>query len=160
MFFAILGCLMVFVVGRRRFSDSVGLLSAVLLSTNLLYYSHSRLIILDMVLAVCMSGTLWCFYESFVKPSKHHSKLLICLMYVFAALACLVKGLIGVILPGMVIFLWICFTRNWRKIPDMLYPPAIALFLLIFLPWHILMAYRHEDFLHKYQNCRMEFRPH
>ena len=149
-FFAILGCLMVFVVGRRRFSDSVGLLSAVLLSTNLLYYSHSRLIILDMVLAVCMSGTLWCFYESFVKPSKHHSKLLICLMYVFAALACLVKGLIGVILPGMVIFLWICFTRNWRKIPDVLYPPAIALFLLIFLPWHILMAYRHEDFLHKY----------
>jgi 4-amino-4-deoxy-L-arabinose transferase-like glycosyltransferase len=71
-------------------------------------------------------------------------------MYVFSALACLTKGLIGAVLPGMIAFTWMACTKNWLKIKEILYIPGILAFLVIFLPWHIALALRHDDFLHFY----------
>jgi 4-amino-4-deoxy-L-arabinose transferase-like glycosyltransferase len=71
-------------------------------------------------------------------------------MYVFAALACLAKGLIGAVLPGLVAFVWILYTKKWSKIREILYIPGILVFLAVFLPWHVAMALRHGDFLHFY----------
>lgn len=148
--FAILGCLCVFLIGRKCFSDTVGLLSGSILATNLLYYAHSHIIILDLVTSVFMCGTLWCFYTAFVQQKFVPKRSLIIWMYVLAALTCLTKGLIGIMLPGFVVFLWILFTKSWKKIPQMLSLPGISLFLLIAVPWHVVMAIRHEDFLYKY----------
>lgn len=148
--FAILGCLGVFLIGRKRFSDTVGLFSGSILATNLLYYAHSHIIILDLVTSVFMCGTLWCFYTVFVQQKFIPKRSLIIWMYVLAALTCLTKGLIGIILPGFVVFLWILFTNSWKKIPQMLSLPGIILFLLIAVPWHVVMSIRHEDFLYKY----------
>ncbi|MDR1334498.1 MAG: glycosyltransferase family 39 protein [Holosporaceae bacterium] len=152
MIFAVIGCLGVFFVGRCCYSPAVGIASSAILATNILYYAHSRLIILDLVASVLMSGVLWCFFLAFVREdfSQKYRKRAIILMYVFAALACLTKGLIGAILPGLVAFVWIFFTRKWYKIKEILYVPGILLFLVIFLPWHIIMALRHKDFLHFY----------
>jgi 4-amino-4-deoxy-L-arabinose transferase-like glycosyltransferase len=152
MIFAVLGCLGVFFVGFRCYSAEVGLLSATILATNILYYAHSRLIILDLVASVFMSGALWCFFLAFVRENstEKYRKLIIVLMYAFSAAACLTKGLIGAILPGMVAFIWILCTKNWLKIKEILYIPGILTFLAIFLPWHVAMALRHGDFLHFY----------
>lgn len=150
--FAILGCLGVFFVGSRFYSITVGLLSSGILATNILYYAHSRLIILDLAVSILMSGTLWCFFMSFVNiPARITSqKIHMTLAYALAALACLTKGLIGIVLPGIIIFLWIVFTKNWSRIKDMLYIPGIFVFFAIFLPWHIMMALQDADFLHFY----------
>ena len=150
--FAVLGCLTVFFVGYSCYSLNAGLLSVAILATNILYYVHSRLIILDMVLSVFMSGSLWAFFLAFVRPGRFKipKNLLIILMYAFSALACLTKGLIGAVLPGMVVFLWIAATKNWKIIREALYLPGIGVFLAIFLPWHILAAYRNHDFLYFY----------
>ena len=148
--FAILGCLSVFLIGRKRFSNTVGLLSASVLATNLLYYAHSHLIILDLVVSVLMCGVLWCFYLAFVQQEFKVGRKIIVLMYALAAFACLTKGLIGIILPGFVAFLWVAFTNNWRRVPEMISLPGIILFFAIAAPWHILMAIRHDDFLYKY----------
>ncbi|MDR0580953.1 MAG: glycosyltransferase family 39 protein, partial [Holosporaceae bacterium] len=150
--FAILGCLGVFFIGVKFYSATVGLLSSGILATNILYYVHSRLIILDLAVSIFMSGTLWCFFMSFVKknPPITSQKIPITLAYVFAALACLTKGLIGIVLPGIIISLWITFTKNWAKIRNILYIPGILAFLAIFLPWHIMMALRDVDFLRFY----------
>lgn len=170
-FFAIIGCLSVFGVGVACGSVSVGLISAGILATNFLYYALSHIIILDLVMSVLMSGVLWCFFLVFVarkrkeseesdesdaprllefKPNKR--KILIVLMYSLAALACLTKGLVGVVLPGFVGFLWLCFTRNWRWsiLRELLYLPGIVAFLAIFLPWHLIVCDRNSDFFHFY----------
>jgi 4-amino-4-deoxy-L-arabinose transferase-like glycosyltransferase len=151
-FFAIIGCLGVFWVGSQYYSRMTGLISAGILATNVLYYAHSRLIILDLVVSVFISGTLWCFFIAFVKkdPKAAILKGYIFWAYIFAALACLTKGLIGIVLPGIVILLWIVFTKNWPQIKEMLYPQGILAFLIIFLPWHVMMALRDKDFLHFY----------
>ncbi|MDR2781579.1 MAG: glycosyltransferase family 39 protein [Holosporaceae bacterium] len=149
--FAVLGCLGVFFVGSRCYSAAVGLTSSAILATNILYYAHSRLIILDLVTTVLISSALWCFFLAFVrKNSENCSQKTIILMYVFAALACLTKGLIGAVLPGMIAFTWIACTKNWLKIKEIIYIPGILIFFAIFLPWHIVMAIRHDDFLHFY----------
>ncbi len=147
--FAVIGCLAVFLVGSQYYSGAVGLFSAGILATNILYYAHSRLIILDLVSSVLISCVLWCFFISFIKKSKH-SNLWIILMYAFSALACLTKGLIGVILPGLVVFLWITFTGSWKRIKEMLNPWGIAVFFAIFLPWHIAVSIKNPDFPYFY----------
>lgn len=148
--FAILGCLSVFLIGRKRFSNTVGIAAGSILAINLLYYAHSRIIILDLATAILMCGTLWCFYTAFVQKTFKTDKKPIMFMYVFAALTCLAKGLIGIVLPGLVIFLWIIFTNNWRCISKMISFPGIMAFVLIAVPWHVIMAIRHDDFLYKY----------
>ncbi|MDR1551365.1 MAG: glycosyltransferase family 39 protein [Holosporaceae bacterium] len=150
--FAILGCLGVFWIGARSYSSVVGLISSAVLATNILYYAHSRLIILDLVLTVLMSGALWCFFIAFV--AKRSAGLArpyyIVASYALSALACLTKGLIGAVLPGVIALTWVICTRNWMKIREMLHWPGILVFFAIFLPWHILMCLHHDDFLHFY----------
>ena len=128
--FAILGCLSVFYVGAKCYSRNVGVMAAGILATSVLYYGLSHLIILDLVLSVLLCGSLWAFFLAFVKEnrSKIPKKYLIIAMYALAALACLTKGLIGAILPGFVVFLWMLFTNNWRKLKEILYVPGILVF--------------------------------
>ena len=152
-FFAIIGCLMLFLVGIKCFSLNAGILSVGVLATSLIYYAHSHLIILDLIMSVLMCGCLWSFFMAFVRENdwqEKHKKKLIISMYVFSALACLTKGLIGAVLPAMVAGLWIAITRRWRLILEILYIPGILIFLAIFLPWHILVASRNDDFLYFY----------
>lgn len=150
--FAILGCLSLFLVGTKCYSQNVGLVSVGVLASSLIYYCHSHLIILDLVLSVFLSGCLWSFFLAFVKENslKIPKKFLIISMYALSALACLTKGLIGAILPGFVVFMWMLFTHNWKKLREILYVPGILVFLAIFLPWHVLAAYRNHDFLYFY----------
>ncbi len=150
--FAILGCLMLFLVGTKCYSLQVGILSAGILATSLIYYVHSHLIILDLVMTVLLSGCLFSFFLAFAKKNslqRYRKSLLIC-AYAFSALACLTKGLIGIVLPTMVCFIWMVFTNNWRILKEIIYIPGILIFLAIFLPWHIIVAHRNDDFLHFY----------
>ncbi|MDR3155906.1 MAG: glycosyltransferase family 39 protein [Holosporaceae bacterium] len=157
--FAVLGCLVLFGIGIARYSKSTGLMAAGILATTLLYYAHSRLIILDLALSVFMCGSLWCFYLAFVKPptkfdnatsSSAVSKSLIVAMYALAALACLTKGLIGAALPGMVALLWIILTNGWHRLRQLFYVPGLLVFLAIFLPWHLLIMQHNNDFFDFY----------
>lgn len=149
--FAVLGSLALFFVGRICFSDSVGLISASILSTNILYYMHSRLIILDLAVSSLLSLSLFSFFLAFVHPIKKFSKhLLICLFYIFCALSLLTKGLIGVVLPGLVVFLWMIFYKKLYIIREMLYLPGFFLFFLIAVPWHFVIAQKNPEFLHFY----------
>lgn len=164
--FAILGIISVYLVCFRRHKlsgsypnisglkgESVGIFSAIILATTLIYYIHSRLIILDLALTFFLCGSLWCFYLAFVadiKRSSREKKYLILGMYGLSALACMTKGLVGAILPGFVAFLWIVITKSWRKLKEILYLPGILLFFAIFLPWHVIVCVRNPEFFDFY----------
>jgi 4-amino-4-deoxy-L-arabinose transferase-like glycosyltransferase len=64
----------------------------------------------------------------------------------FAALAVLSKGLIGLALPGMILALWLASRRDYRGFLALVWPPAIAVFALIALPWFVLMQSRYPGF--------------
>jgi len=64
-----------------------------------------------------------------------------------AALAVLAKGLIGVVLPGAALALWLALRRDARGLRALLWPPAIVLFGAIAVPWFWLMQARYPGFL-------------
>lgn len=152
MIFALLGCMFLYWIGSLFYSRKIGILSSCILATNILYYAHSRLIILDLVLSTFVSAALWFFYAAFVQRPKSDrlKNTFILAFYAMCSLACLTKGLIGIVLPGIVISAWVLLTRRWNVIKEILYIPGILLFVCIFTPWHALVAMKNPEFLHFY----------
>ena len=63
-----------------------------------------------------------------------------------AGLAVLAKGLIGLLLPGAILFLWMVMTRRWRGFGVLCWPPALGLFALVAVPWFWMMQQRFPGF--------------
>ena len=78
---------------------------------------------------------------------KQEHKRYLYLAYLSAALAFLIKGMIGAVLPAAVLFLWMCWTRQWRHILKLISPPGIAIFLAVVCPWLYLVQKENKDFL-------------
>lgn len=71
-------------------------------------------------------------------------------MAIAAALATMTKGVIGFLLPGAMLFLWLLW---WKRLSDLRKPivfAAIAIFLVLVLPWHIAEWRAQPDFLRVY----------
>ena len=62
------------------------------------------------------------------------------------ALAMLAKGLIGVVLPALVIGPWLLVQGRWRQTLALLHPLALLAFLLIAAPWFVVMQLRYPGF--------------
>ena len=65
-----------------------------------------------------------------------------------AALGVLAKGLIGVVLPGLVLVLWLLAMRRPGIILRLLSPLGLVVFLLVAAPWFIGVQMRHPGFAH------------
>ncbi len=148
--FALTGCLMTYIAGRKLFGRSSGLAGAGVLATSLLYYGLSRILILDMLVSALISVTLFAFIIGVREPPGRTRRLWFYLLYVGAALATLSKGLIGFGLPGAIIFFWLLLTRQWRCLRPFYLFSGTLIFLAIALPWHVLTARANEDFFQFY----------
>ena len=66
--------------------------------------------------------------------------------WVLCALAVLAKGLIGIVLPAIVIAPWLLAQGRWRQMLGLLHPAGIAAFALVATPWFIAMQLRYPGF--------------
>jgi 4-amino-4-deoxy-L-arabinose transferase-like glycosyltransferase len=64
------------------------------------------------------------------------------------ALAVLSKGLIGIVLPGAVLFLYTVWSRDWAIWKRLHLLAGTAVFLLITAPWFIAVSLRNPEFAH------------
>jgi len=144
--FALFGCLAIAVAGARLFGRLTGLLGAAVLSTSLMYYGLARTIILDMPVSVMLTLALLSFLMGTHEAPGLKRRLYLWSFYAFAALAVLTKGLIGILIPGMVIGAWILLLGEWRMLKTLYIPSGLALFLLIAAPWHIMVGYANPEF--------------
>ncbi|MDB6080495.1 MAG: glycosyl transferase [Akkermansiaceae bacterium] len=145
--FAVLGILLVYWAGRSLYGRAAGVWASIVLGTCILYYSFSQIVLLDMAVAVTISGALFSFILAapLAKGRKRFWLMMAC--YVFMALATLTKGLIGFVLPGAVIFLWALLLKQWRQLLPLYLIPGGLLFLAIAAPWHVMAARANGDFL-------------
>ena len=148
--FALSGCLAVAIAGGRLYGRLTGLLGAAILATSLLYYGFSRAIILDMPVSILLTIALLSFLLGAREAKGLTRRLYLYGFYAFAALAVLAKGLIGIVIPGMVIGAWVLLLNDWRMLRTLYLPSGLALFLLIAAPWHILMQRANPEFFHFY----------
>ncbi len=130
-------------MGRRR----TGLLAAIVLGTTPLYLALARTAIIDMTVTFFLNATLACFWLAQEREGDRGARLLWYGVFVSAALATLSKGLIGIVIPGAVVFLFLLFTRRWQVLRRVPWVGGPLLFLALAVPWHVLAAQRNPDFL-------------
>lgn len=156
-FLALMCCTLVYLTARRlygrhddAFGRTAGWAAALSLGSMVLYFALSQVITLDVLTCFTLSVTLCCFILGMLEPPGRLRFWLAMGAYSFMALAVLSKGLIGIALPGGIAFLWLLLGGQWRRLLPLYVWPGMGLFLAIALPWHVIAAVRHPDFLSFY----------
>jgi 4-amino-4-deoxy-L-arabinose transferase-like glycosyltransferase len=138
-----------FLFARRWAGRDLARAALLALVTAPLFYFGAQYANLDMLVAGCITATTLAFaHAALLDPEGPGRKPALLLAYALCALGVLAKGLIGVVLPGMVLFLWLVWERRWMAMLRLLWLPGIALFLVIAAPWFALMQQRFDGFTH------------
>jgi 4-amino-4-deoxy-L-arabinose transferase-like glycosyltransferase len=146
---AMLGAAAVYLFARRWHGERFARLALVALATQMLVFVGAQFANLDMLVAGCITATILAFAHAvLLDPQAAGRKLTLLVAYALCALGVLAKGLIGIVLPGMVIFLWLVWERRWMPMLRLLWLPGIVLFFVIAAPWFVLMQQRFTDFSH------------
>jgi 4-amino-4-deoxy-L-arabinose transferase-like glycosyltransferase len=148
--FGLGGVLLTYAAARRLHGRLAGLAAAVVLGTSLMWFALSRLLILDMAVSVLMSAALFCFILGVRETPGARRRWLFYGLYASMALATLTKGLIGFLLTGAVMFLWLLVFNQWKRLRPFHFPTGALLFLAIAVPWHVLAAQHNPGWAHFY----------
>ena len=120
--------LVVYLSGRRLFNERAGLAGALVLATSIEFFYLGKAAVTDMTLLLCLSLSLLSFIEE-----RYY------IAYIFAGLATLTKGPIGLLFPGAIVFSYILITRKWSLLKTMKIPSGLLVYSVVALPWYILM---------------------
>lgn len=145
--FGVLGCLVTYICGRQLFDRRTGLISACMLATAPLYFANAHYANLDLEVAVLISCTLL-FFITGVRSKTTSRHIFLILAYIFAGLAFLTKGLIGLAFPVMIIGLWITLCWQWKLLTKIHLVKGLVLFAIIVIPWYYLAQLANPEFLH------------
>ncbi len=129
---------------RRRQNVQVANITLLLLATTPFYFIGGQYANHDMLVA----GTITAAVLSFARALEGGAPVLRWLVcgWAFCGLALLSKGLIGVVLPALVIGPWLLAQGRWRDMLRLLHPLGLAVFAAIALPWLWAMQQRYPDF--------------
>jgi len=141
----LLTVLLTYHLGNKLFGRREGLLASVALGSAAGFLIQGRINLTDMTLTFCMTAAVG-FFLLASRPDESRKGLYYYLFYVFAALAVLAKGLIGLVLPGGIIFLYLLCCRRWSVLKEMRLLTGIPLFLLVAAPWFVLVIQRNPEF--------------
>ncbi len=100
----------------------------------------------DIEVACWISLAIWFFAAALLQPERATWPALA--GFAACALGVLSKGLIGVVLPGMVMFLWVALDNRWKLLGCIPWIRGWSLFAAMALPWFILLEQRYGGFFH------------
>lgn len=132
-------------VGREQAWASV-----VILATAPLFYGAAQYANMDLLVAACISATiLLVAHAALARDEGLPHRQALAIAFVTAALGVLAKGLIGVILPPLVLVVWGLATRRLGKVFALLaWAPGWLVFAAVAAPWFIAVQQRFADFEH------------
>lgn len=143
----LLGILATYIAGWKLYDRRTGLFSAIVLGSSLIYFALSQIITLDIAVSVFIGCCLWCFLIGIQYPLSRRRRLWFAAFYAFMGLAVLSKGLIGLVFPAVIIFLWTVLLGKWRDLSRYYMGMGLLIFLAITVPWHVMAALRNPEFL-------------
>lgn len=144
--------IVVFYVFLRRYARwSAASRTVLILAVQPFLFGGAHYANLDMLVAALISLTVMAGADAvFRHEQQRPDRLAVLGMYVLAAAGFLAKGLIGVVLPGGVLFFWLLGRRRYRAMGRLLWWPGILLFLVLVLPWMAAMQARYPGFFDYY----------
>jgi 4-amino-4-deoxy-L-arabinose transferase-like glycosyltransferase len=127
-------------VGRRFLTPSAGFWSAVVLITSFGPYLFTRILIPDLIVGLWIGLGLYFFFDGWQSGSP--SVLSCWALAVTVALNVLTKGLIGIVFPVAIIFVFLLLVGDLRHLLKMRLISSTIVLLIVAGPWHILAALR------------------
>ena len=143
--FALMGIGVAYALGRSMYGPWTGYAAAALLAATPLYFGLSQIFILDMPLTGLMTGALGAFW--FAHSDSQQRTPYTWLLYAAAALAVLTKGPVAPLLIGAIIASFLLLQRDLGSLRWVVNPVGIAFFLVIALPWFIVVSGRNPEFV-------------
>lgn len=132
----------------RLWNVQVGTIATLVLAATPLWFIGGHFNSLDMALAFFLSGALCTLMLALHAPKQSWAEcrwMLLC--WVMMACAVLQKGLIGIVLPGMVLLVYSFTGRDWHSWSRTHWIKGLCLFFLITTPWFFLIAQKHSSFM-------------
>jgi 4-amino-4-deoxy-L-arabinose transferase-like glycosyltransferase len=132
----------------RRWSDERAARgAAVVLATQPFFFAGGQFANLDMLVAGCIAATVTAgAHAALLAAEGRPSRRAVVIAYAWAAVGVLAKGLIGFVLPGGVLLVWLLAARRPRLVWELVSLPGLLVFALLMLPWFVLMQQRYPGF--------------
>ena len=134
-----------YLAAQRVSTPAVARRAVLMLGTSLGFLLAGQYANHDMLVAAWIGVAIWSFALAFLHGHRPHPGWAR-LGFVACALGVLSKGLIGLALPGLVLLVWLLWTRQWAKVLHLPWLSGLALFAAIALPWFVLAQQRYPDF--------------
>ena len=138
-FFSVLAVYATMLLGRALFGGRAGLLAGTILAVTLQFLIQSRLAVFDTVLLAWMLLAVFAAlrgYQSGRSPDYLR-------FFLFAGLATLTKGPIGLILPGLIIAAFVTVRRAWSRWREVPWRAGLAIYGLVGLSWYAVQTALH-----------------
>lgn len=134
--FAAFGVLAVYALGILGFhNERRAFWSAVALCTGALYIGMAKTVFTDMVFTVFILYALLAFYWGFSVPQKKSTGIVS--FFVFAGLAVLTKGPLGLLLPALAVVLFLLYRKQISFLASRWTLIGLCVFALIAVPWYL-----------------------
>jgi len=133
--------------GTRIYNARAGWLAAVVLASSPMWVISGHFNSLDMGLSAFLVAALCSLLFAQTTDNKSSSRNWMWICWVFMALATLSKGVIGAVIPAMVLIAYSISTWDWKIWTRLRLLSGLILFLLITTPWFVLVAQRNPEFL-------------
>jgi 4-amino-4-deoxy-L-arabinose transferase-like glycosyltransferase len=135
---------------RRWVDASRAWTTVIVLATMPIFYGGAQYANMDMLVAGCISvAILLAAHAALSRDEGLGYQRALALAFVAAACGVLAKGLIGVVVPALVLLAWGIATRRPGKVfALLLWAPGWLLFVVVAAPWFVAMQHRFPDFTH------------
>jgi len=133
----------VYYFGRWMGGGRAGVYSGLAVCTGLGVYLFTRIMIPEVIISFFLTVAFYFFLKVYLGESDARWAYV---FYACMAAAVLTKGLIGIVFPCGVLFVFVLLTNGWRRLWGMRPITGALLFLVIAAPWHALAIWRNDKF--------------
>lgn len=144
------GILLVWFVGLRLFGREAANYAAILLGSSMLYVLMAHINTLDMGVTFFITLGIAGLLLGQSGTDKKIQRNWMMLAWAGLGLAVLSKGLMGLVLPGAALFIYMVVQRDFSVLKRMHWLPGLAVFLLVTAPWFYLVMKANPEFFQKF----------
>lgn len=124
--------------------------SVLILLTSVEFFLLARIVIFDTMLTFWVTLALCSFYSALHTQNETAKKIYCVFLYGALGVGTLVKGLIGLVIPGMVGLIYLLLTNKWSRLQKLYLLPGALLCCVIIASWYLWVDARNPGYLRYY----------
>ncbi len=134
--------MLIYFMGRKLWGSSAGFWSSLVLASSFMFMALAQVVLVDMPLS--LGVVLAIFGALQLRDGRNYGR------YLFwggAAIGFLSKGALGAGLPFLMVLCFVLASKEWGLLKKLFRLRGIIFFVLLCLPWYLLVCLRNHEFL-------------